>query len=228
MPRRSKKPVAEHLQAERRAILDRALDHVPFDGWTARTLQQGAADAGFDDTMWRRAFPGGATEAIEFWSAEIDREMAAALAEQDIGSLKIRERIAAAVRWRLETQAPHREAARRALSHLGQPQHAALGLRCLYRTVDEMWHAAGDTATDYNFYTKRGLLAGVYTSTLLFWFDDDSEDHAATWAFLDRRIADVMRVPKITGRLRKIPSVIPRPGRFVRRVREHLREGERG
>ena len=218
----------EHLAAERRAILDKALDHVPFDGWSERSLRQGAADAGFDDTMWRRAFPGGAADAIAFWSAETDREMAAALAEQDITSLKIRERIAAAVRWRLEALAPHREAARRALSHLSQPQHAGLGLRCLYRTVDEMWHAAGDTATDFNFYTKRGLLAGVYSSTILFWLDDSSEGHAATWSFLDRRIADVMRFPKVTARLGKIPAALPRPRRFVRRVREHLREGDRG
>ncbi|NKB50386.1 MAG: COQ9 family protein [Alphaproteobacteria bacterium] len=215
------------MLAERRAILAKALEHVPFDGWSDRSLRQGAADAGFDDTLLRRAFPGGPADAIEFWSAETDREMVAALAEQDIGALKIRERIGAGVRWRLESLAPHREAVRRALSHLGQPQHAALGLRCLYRTVDEMWHAAGDTATDFNFYSKRGLLAGVYTSTVLFWLDDESDDHAATWLFLDRRIADAMRIPKVTGRLGKIPAAIPRPGRFVRRVREHLREGER-
>ncbi len=228
MRRPTKKMATEHLATERRAILEKALDHVPFDGWTERTLRQGAADAGFNDTMWRRAFPGGGADAIEFWSAETDREMAAALAEQDIVSLKIRERIAAAVRWRLETLAPHREAVRRSLSYLGQPQHAGLGLRVLYRTVDEMWYAAGDTATDFNFYTKRGLLAGVYTSTILFWLDDESDGHAAAWSFLDRRIADTMRIPKVTARLRQIPAGIPSPRRFVRRVREHLREGERG
>lgn len=223
-----KRPRTEHLATERRAILDKALDHVPFDGWSERSLRQGAADAGFDDTMWRRAFPRGGADAIEFWSAETDRAMAAALLEQDITSLKIRGRIAAAVRWRLEALTPHREAARRALSHLSQPQHAGLGLRCLYRTVDEMWHAAGDTATDFNFYTKRGLLAGVYTSTTLFWLDDETDGHAATWSFLDRRIADAMRLPKVTARLGKIPAALPHPRRFVRRVREHLREGDRG
>lgn len=228
MRRPTKKMATEHLATERRAILAKALDHVPFDGWTERTLRQGAEDAGFDDTMVRLAFPRSGADAIEFWSTETDREMAAALAEQDIAALKIRERIAAAVRWRLEAMAPHREAVRRSLSYLSQPQHAGLGLRCLYRTVDEMWHAAGDTATDFNFYTKRGLLAGVYTSTMLFWLDDDSEDHAATWSFLDRRIADALRIPKVSARLRKIPAAIPRPRRFVRRVRERLREGDRG
>ncbi len=224
MPRRTTKGLA----AQRRAILEKALDHVPFDGWSERSLRQGAAVAGFDDSVLHRAFPGGPADAIEYWSTETDREMAAALAKQGITELKIRERIAAAVRWRLEAVAPHREAVRRALSYLGQPQHAGLGLRCLYRTVDEMWHAAGDTATDFNFYTKRGLLAGVYSSTLLYWLDDDSEGHEATWAFLDRRIGDALRIPKVTGRLRQIPKVIPRPGRFARRVREHLREGEHG
>ena len=110
---------------------------------------------------------------------------------------------------------------------MSQPQHAGLGLRCLYRTVDEMWHAAGDSATDFNFYTKRGLLAGVYTSTILFWLDDPSDGHEATWSFLERRIGDAMRIPKVTERLRKIPSGLPRPRRFVQRVREHLREGDR-
>lgn len=220
--------MTEHLAAERRAILDKALDHVPFDGWTERSLRQGAEEAGLDDTMWRRAFPRGGADAIEFWSAETDREMAAALAEQGVAELKIRERIAASVRWRLEALGPHREAMRRSLSYLSQPQHAGLGLRCLYRTVDEMWHAAGDTATDFNFYTKRGLLAGVYTSTMLFWLDDETDGHTATWSFLDRRIADALRIPKLSGRLRHIPAVIPRPRRFVRRVREHLREGDRG
>jgi len=218
----------EHMAAERRAILDKALDHVPFDGWSERSLRQGAADAGFDEAMWRRAFPGGPAEAIAYWSSVTDREMAAALVEQDIAALKIRQRIAAAVRWRLQALAPHREAARRALSHLSQPQHAGLGLRCLYRAVDEMWHAAGDTATDFNFYSKRGLLAGVYSSTILFWLDDDSDGHEATWSFLDRRIADAMRIPKVTERLRRLPTGLPHPRRFVRRVREHLREGERG
>ncbi|NNE82496.1 MAG: COQ9 family protein [Alphaproteobacteria bacterium] len=216
------------MLAERRAILEKALAHVPFDGWSHRSLHQGAADAGFDAATARRAFPGGPADAIEFWSAETDREMAAALSEKNITDLKIRERIAAAVRWRLEALAPHREAARRALSHLSQPQHAGLGLRCLYRTVDEMWHAAGDTATDFNFYTKRGLLVGVYTSTTMFWLDDESDGHEATWAFLDRRIADALRIPQVTGRLGKIPAAIPRPRRFVRRVREHLREGDHG
>jgi ubiquinone biosynthesis protein COQ9 len=222
-----RRQMTEYLVTERRAILDKALAHVPFDGWTDRSLRQGAAEAGLDDMMLQRAFPCGAADAIVFWSTESDCALAAALAAQNIDELKVRERIAAAVRWRLEHLAPHREAVRRALSYFVQPQHVRLGTRCLYNTVDKMWHAAGDTATDFNFYTKRGLLAGVYTSTLLFWLDDESENYAATWAFLDRRIADVLRIPQVSERLGKLSSGIPRPRRFVQRVRENLREGDR-
>ena len=110
----TRKMAAEHLAAERRAILEKALGHVPFDGWTDRSLRQGAADAGFEETMWRRAFPAGPAEAIEYWSSETDREMAAALVEQDIAALKVRQRIATAVRWRLEAfGAPSRGSAAR-------------------------------------------------------------------------------------------------------------------
>ena len=100
-----------------------------------------------------------------------------------------------------------------ALTRAALPGNAPGALRALWRTVDAMWHAAGDTATDFNHYSKRGLLAGVYSSTLLYWLDDKSDGYAETWAFLDRRIADVLRVPRALGRLR---DCLPDPGRLFR------------
>ncbi|HEY5598497.1 MAG TPA: COQ9 family protein, partial [Kiloniellales bacterium] len=113
---------------------------------------------------------------------------------------KMRDRIAVAVRTRLELLAAHREAVRRGVAFLALPINAPLGLKCVYRTVDAIWYAAGDTATDYNFYSKRLLLAGVYSATLLFWLNDASEGSAATWAFLGRRIAEVLKVGRSVGR----------------------------
>ena len=113
--------------------------------------------------------------------------------------------------------AGHREALRHVLSFLALPQNAPLGLKCLYRTVDAMWRAAGDTATDYNFYTKRMLLSGVYGSTLLYWLDDESADYEDSWAFLDRRIADVMTIEKTKGRLKGFFDKLPDPGELLRR-----------
>src|SRR3546814_19524997 len=113
------------------------------------------------------------------------------------------------------------------MSFLAQPQHAALALRCLYRTIDEIWFAVGDTSTDFSFYTKRATLAGVYSTTLLAWLDDTSEGFADTWAFLDRRIADVMRIPLLRARFRQRLPRVPNPSRFVRLVRARLREAAR-
>jgi ubiquinone biosynthesis protein COQ9 len=210
--------------AVRAAIVDSTLPHVPFDGWTQAALQNGAEDAGFDKVMALRVFPGGPVEAVEFWSQLTDRRMLAALEQRDLASLKVRERIATAIRLRLEQTAGHREAVRRALSLLAMPLNAGKGPALLWRTVDAIWYAAGDTATDFNYYTKRGLLAGVYSATVLYWLEDRSEGFANTWSFLDRRIADVMRVPKTLGangrRLTSLPSPLSilRSGPFGRRV----------
>ena len=130
-----------------------------------------------------------------------DEDMVRALAERDLGTLKVRERVALAVRLRIEAVAPHREAVRRAVAAHVLPFNAPHALRALHGTVDAIWRGIGDTSTDFNFYTKRALLAGVYSSTLLYWLDDRSDDSADTWAFLDRRIEDVMRIQKARGRI---------------------------
>lgn len=196
----------------RRAVLAAALAHVPFDGWTDRVLPRAAADLGLEAAEARRLFPGGAADLIALFVAEADRRMTEALAGHDMAGLRVRDRIALAVRTRLEQARPHREAVRRALAFHALPFNAAEGTRTLYRTVDAMWRAAGDTATDFNFYTKRALLAGVYGTTLLFWLEDRSEGNAATWAFLDRRIDNVMAIQKLRGRLGKR---LPDPDRVV-------------
>ncbi len=204
------------LPALREQILRAALSHVPFDGWTLTSLQRGAADAGLDDAAAARAFPRGVAQAIELHSRLADEAMADAVAAQDPESMRVRERVATAIRLRLEAHANDREAIRRALTYLAQPQHAALGMRCLYRTVDTVWYAAGDTATDFNFYTKRALLAGVYSSTVLYWLNDKSEGCADTWRFLDRRIADAMRIPRVTKPFKDLAERMPSPLRFAR------------
>ncbi len=203
------------LDKLRAKLLAAILAHVPFDGWSDRALRVGAEDIGADLATLRRAFPRGVAGVLAFWAAESDRAMLAALGEHDLDAMRVSERIATAVRERLEVNVRHREALRLALGRAALPRHAPDALAALWRSVDAMWHAAGDTATDFNFYTKRGLLAGVYSSTLLYWLNDKSDDQAESWAFLERRIADVMRVPKTLARLR---ACLPDPERLVRRA----------
>lgn len=214
------------LAARKDAILVAMLPDVAFDGWTDATLRRGAEAAGFHPQEVLATFPGGPVEAACWFSGWADRQMRDALTGTDLSALKVRERVTLAVRRRLEALIPYREAVRRASSLLALPQHATCGPQLVYDTVDAAWRAVGDTSVDYNFYTKRLLLAGVVTSTMLYWLDDRSEGLADTWSFLDRRIANVMSMGKVigqvTGRADKAANLfahIPSPVRFMRNLR---------
>jgi ubiquinone biosynthesis protein COQ9 len=205
-------------EAQRTAILKAALTHVAFDGWTRTALLAGARDAGVEPVLADNAFRGGMTELLDFYHRDADIEMVRALEAHDLAGMRTRDKVALAIRLRLESNAAHREAIRQALSFLALPQNAPLGAKCLYRTVDAIWYAAGDKATDFSFYTKRALLAGVYASTVLYWLNDKSEGFAETWAFLDRRIADVMKIYEIRARFDRFAGQFPDPFRLFRRA----------
>ncbi len=183
-------------------ILLATLAHVPFDGWTEAALEQGVADAGLGTDFALRAFPDGVPDLVGHFSDWADRRMMAQLEALDMDSLRVHGRVAAGVRSRLEALEPHREAVRRVLSFLALPHNAPMALRLTCVTVDAIWYAAGDRSADFNFYTKRGLLASVYGMTVLYWLNDDSENSADTWSFLDRRIADVLTLPRLRARLK--------------------------
>lgn len=203
----------DKLRAE---LLDATLSHAPFDGWSQVAFNAAVKDLNADPALALNAFPGGMAELLEYHNHRADQLLIEELERRDIASLKIRGRIALAVRTRLEQNAHHREAIRQALSFLAMPHNAPLAARCLYRTVDAIWYAAGDKSTDFSFYTKRGLLAGVYGATVLYWLTDKSEGFADSWGFLDRRIADVMRIQRLRGRLDKLADKLPDPFRMLR------------
>jgi ubiquinone biosynthesis protein COQ9 len=190
-------------------ILAAALKHVVFDGFTDKVLVGAAQEAGADKDALARLFPDGPLSLVETFSEAADDEMEKRLASMDLKSMKIRERIATAVSARIDAVRPHKEAARRAAAFLTLPPHSALGARLVYRTVDAMWHAAGDRSTDFNFYTKRGILAGVYSATLMRWFTDQSADETATHEFLANRIENVMQFEKFKAQVQEGMARLP-------------------
>ena len=205
-------------------LLEATLSHVPFDGWTDASLRRAAEDAGLSAADVLDAFPGGAIEALELFLADADRKMIADLESADLAPLKVREKVLLAIRRRLERALPHREAVRRGLAALALPQNAPLALKSLYRTVDAVWFGIGDTSTDWNFYSKRAILAGVYGAAVLYWLDDRSEGQEKTWDFLARRLDEAIKVPRALGqsfdRLRKLAADFPNPlRRFDRAFR---------
>lgn len=172
-----------------------------FDGWSDAALVDAAEAAGVDPDVARLVFPGGAMDMIEAWIATVDAAMAASLPTDKLGVMKVRERIRALVAFRLEAMAGLEESLRRAHSVMAMPQNLRRALAIGWRSADLMWRLAGDTATDYNHYTKRTILAGIYAATVAVFIDDDSEGKAATHAFLDRRIDGVMRFEKAKAQL---------------------------
>ena len=216
-------PAADLTLDEMRPLLAAALPaHVPFDGWTMRAVDAAAADLGIPPAAARLAFPGGDIDMIEAWLDDADARMEAALDNDAFRAMKVRDKVTAAIRTRLEQAAPHREAVRRAVAILALPGNAPRAGKRAWKTADAVWRAAGDTATDFNHYTKRALAASIYSATLLTWLDDDSEDFAETWGFLDRRIANVMQFEKLKARVKGHLSTDgngPSLSRFLGRLR---------
>lgn len=199
-------------------LIEAALPHIPFDGWSIAALRAGARDLGLPDGAVAELFPGGVRQAVRQFSRWADRQMLAALDAADASEMRIHEKVTLAVELRLTALAPHREAVRAGLSWLAMPQNAMLGARLLYRTVDDIWYAVGDRSADFSFYTKRGLLAGVVGSTMLFWLDDDSADGIETSEFLARRIGDVMKIHGARRRTGDAAAKAPNPLRILRDV----------
>ena len=188
------------------AILDAALLHVPFDGWGRDALVAGAADIGLDAAKIDEFFPNGAVDAILMHSALADAAMVDAFTALENRPEKVHLMIRTLVLLRLEQASLHKEAIRRGLAVLAVPANAPASAKALYRTVDAMWRAAGQRDTDFSFYTKRATLAGIYSATLLAWLADNSGSMTATETFLDRRLRDISRIPKMTAPAKAVMS----------------------
>jgi ubiquinone biosynthesis protein COQ9 len=174
--------------------------HAAFDGWGEAALALAAGELGVPAGRARLAFPDGAAQMVDSWFDWIDKAMLEAFPPEQVAAMKVRDRIRALLLFRFRSLAPHREALRRAFSVLALPGNALTGARLAWRSADRIWRLAGDTASDFNHYSKRAILIGVYGSTTLIFLDDSSEDMAGTRAFLDRRIDGVMRFEKAKAR----------------------------
>ena len=205
---------------EVRAALARGLAaQAGFDGWGRTAVDAAAAAAGVDPAVARLALGDDPVALIDAWFDSLDRRMVAAFPPEEVEAMRVSRRIRAFVAERLSLMAPDREGLRRALAVLARPTNLGDVARLGWRTADRMWRLAGDTATDWNHYSKRAILMGVYGSTVAVFLDDMSEGHADTLAFLDRRLGDVGKFEKLKsqwlGSNRERPSLT----RFLGRLR---------
>lgn len=188
------------LDELRLALAPAIADAAIFDGWSDAALEMAADQMGADIDVARLAFKGGAIDMVLAWIEAVDMAMAAAFPEEVVAPMKIRERIRSLIQFRLDAVARQEEALRRALAIMAMPQNAPASAKRGWQTADLMWRLAGDTATDYNHYTKRAILASLYGATLAVFVEDESEGKTETKAFLDRRIEGVMKFEKVKAK----------------------------
>ena len=212
-------PVDTSLDDLRLRLAPLIADAAVFDGWSAEAVKVAAEQAGVDADVAAYAFRDGAMEMIEAWTASVDLAMARGLTPAEIRALPIRERIRRLVQFRLDSVRGKEEALSRALAIMALPQNAGRALKLGWRSADVMWRLAGDTATDYNHYTKRATLAAIYAASLAVYVDDRSEGKADSRAFLDRRIGDVMRFEKAKAQILRPADERFSVARFLGRLR---------
>ena len=207
------------LDEIRAALAPLIARNAAFDGWSAAAVESAAVQLEIDLDVAALAYKGRAMEMIDGWIESIDLELAHRQPAEKLQTMKIRERITALLATRLEIMNPDREALRRAMTIMAMPQNIVRATKIGWRSADRMWRLAGDTASDFNHYTKRATLSAVYGSTLSIFVNDESEDFAATRAFLDRRIDNVMQFEKVKAQARARREYVPSLSRFIGRLR---------
>lgn len=213
-------PTLDELRAVLAPLIAR---NAAFDGWSAAAVDSAAAQAGVAPEIARLAFSGNPLAMIDAWFAHIDAAMLTENPPEKLAAMRVRDRITALVETRLRLLTQEREALRRALAILAMPLNLGTAAKLGWRAADVMWRAAGDDAADFNHYTKRTLLAAVYSATLLVFLDDESEGQADTRAFLARRIADIGRFETAKARMAARSEQRPSLARFVGRLRYRTR-----
>ena len=209
-------PTLDEIRAHLAPII---AEHAAFDGWTEEAVHRAASEAGIDTGAASLAFPREAPGMIDAWFAHVDAEMAASFTPEELAAMPVHKRIRSAILKRIEIVRPNKEALRRAMAILAMPKNIPLAGKLAWRSADAMWKLAGDTATDFNHYSKRMILSGVYGSTIMAWLDDESEGDAETIAFLDRRLGNVAQFETFKKKLRGDPDRRFSASRFLGRLR---------
>ena len=212
-------PADPTLDEVRAALAPMIARNAGFDGWSDAAVHAAADEAGVDRDVAKLAFKDNAIDMIDAWIDSIDMELAHRLPAEKLAAMKIRDRITALLSTRLDIMAPDRESLRRAMAIMAMPQNLVRSAKIGWRSADRMWRLAGDTASDFNHYTKRMTLSAVYASTLSVFVNDDSDNFADARAFLDRRIDNVMQFEKVKFQAKQRQEYVPSLSRFIGRLR---------
>jgi ubiquinone biosynthesis protein COQ9 len=181
--------------------LDALLPRVPTTGWTMVSAKQAAREAEISPGEQALAAPNGLPDLIDhFFDRAVD-DMLDTLATQDLTGLRTHERVAAGIRGWLDALEPHKAAVRKAAGRGLLPWGAGAAAKRVWTVSDAIWETAGDTATDYNRQTKRGLLSAVLPPIILYWLDHEDADALDT--FIAKRLQTAMKIGQRGGKVVK-------------------------
>ena len=206
----------------RARVIAAALPHVPFDGWSDKTLALAVAEAEVDRALARLEFPRGGIDLLLAYHALRDAALPDRLAAMELEGLRFRDKVAVAIDTRLDLVSTERDAVRRGVALCALPLYAPEGARALWHTADTIWIALGDASEGQSWYTKRASLSAIYSAALLYWLGDDEPGFARTRAFTRRRIDDLMRFEKTKARVAANPlaaAAMDASKRLMSRVR---------
>ena len=206
-------PANDWADQMEQTVLDAAVQRAPALGWNGRLVRAACEASGLSLGDQELLLPNGARDLAALLSRRHDARALETLETTPAATLKMRERIAAGVSARMEAGAVDLEATRRCAAFLALPTNADLGLSLAWESADILWRWAGDTATDWNHYSKRTILSGILIPALTMrWFDG----REAAEAFVSRRIDNVMTFEKwkagkdFEAPLKRVTSVLSR------------------
>ncbi|KAK7363319.1 hypothetical protein VNO77_05458 [Canavalia gladiata] len=177
-------------------VLHASLPHVIKLGWTEAALIAGARDVGLSPSIVGSLSRKEAA-LIEFFMDECLQRLVDKIdSDKSLKNLTPSDCISKLIRFRLEMQAPYISTWPQALSIQAQPANVPTSFKQRAMLMDEIWHAAGDNASDIDWYAKRTILGGIYSTTEIYMLTDSSPDFRDTWAFLDARVKDAFDLKK--------------------------------
>ena len=184
----------KQIEKEKARILERFLKATPFDRWSESNLKRASKACGFKPDYALVLFPEGIVEFTQYFNDLMNENMAENF--DPMVYSKVSDKIVHLIELKLDVYAPHKEAIRALYQYNIRPKNICSAQKQLWKTCDQIWYLAGDESTDYNHYTKRIILAAVYSRTLLYWLSDESEDYADTKNFIRRKIKNVGKIGK--------------------------------
>ena len=204
---RRKKLKKVNLNKLRYQILLKAKEHVSKCGWNDKLFYNIASKSKFKFSEIAVLFPEGYITLLEMYLDTVNNQMTEDSKKINLIRLRVHERVKELVILRLKIMSREKELISKTYFHLLLPQNFKIASRCLYKAVDQIWFVAGDNSTDFNFYSKRAILASIYTLTMIHFINNDNMDE--TLSVLNKLLKRVSKIPKIKSNISDYTKILP-------------------